>query len=99
MGTVTGVASPGLLRSPAWTAFVSIFTSLPLPACAFLCVFQNDALVQQLLANLVGACKVAALLGLRALLDQRIDFGIADRAVRDRRFQHVEKLIKAGEQI
>src|SRR5262245_14093540 len=83
------------LRSPAWTALVWIFKGLfPLPANAGLGVFENDACLQQLLADLVRASEVLALLGSGPLGDQRIHFRVGKRASVGGRREHFENVVE-----
>src|ERR1700694_1990690 len=100
MGVVDGMNPPGSrefgFRSPAWTALVSIFIALlPFPARAFLGVFQDNAGVQQLLPDLIGARKVAALFGLSPLGNQALDLGVGNPRFLASDFQHGEDLVEA----
>src|SRR5712692_8849355 len=96
--------APGLaglgLRSPAWTALVSIFMAdlvtlrqagacaavalFPFPAGSFLGVFQDHSGFQQLGANLVRAREIPRLLGLRALGDEGFHLGVRNSGLRPR---------------
>src|SRR5215469_8505320 len=103
MGVVTGTNAPGelgsRLRSPACTAWVSIFMLLPLPARPFFCIFQDNAGVKQLLADLVATGEVAILLCLRALGDETFHLSVAHGIVRSRRAQDVEDTVKLIQQL
>src|ERR1700693_375313 len=104
MGVVAGMNAPNLpglrFRSPAWTALVSIFIALlPFPARAFLGVFQDNAGIQQLLPDLIGARKIAVLFGLSPLGNQALDVGVGDPGLLARDFQHGEYLVEALQKI
>src|ERR1035438_218449 len=99
MGVVEGMWPAAGLRSPECTALVWIFKELlPLPAHAGLGVFEDDALLQELVADAVGEGKVAGLLGGGALGQAGFDFGIGKLARFEGGGEHVEDGIEAGEE-
>src|SRR4051795_11294987 len=99
MGVVIGIWFRGFLRSPTWTALVWICKGLfPFPAHAGFGVFEDDALFEELLADLVGAREILRLFGGGALLDHRVDFGIADLVGLDGRGEHVEDRVELLEE-
>src|SRR5579872_7395583 len=104
MGVVTGTNAPGAfgsgLRSPAWTALVSIFiASLPFPACPLLGVFENYATVEQLLPDLIGAGEIAILLSLRSLCDQRLYLSVGNGLFAAGGPQHIENPVELIQQL
>src|SRR5947209_11151943 len=100
MGVVTGTCGPGFLRSPAWTALVSIFKLLfPFPAHAGLGVLENDPLFQKLKANLIGKCEVLCLLSGGTLLDTALHLGIGKFTALPGGPQHAEYVIEARQEL
>src|SRR5829696_3948439 len=76
----------------------SIRSSFPFPAHSFLRVFDHDAPIQQLGADLVGALEVPRFTCLVSLSDKPIDLGFADASLVYRWFQYIEDGIEPGEQ-
>src|SRR5437016_6297316 len=100
MGVVTGMNAPGFagsaFRSPTWMAFVSIFmVLLSFPTRSLFSVFQDDACVQKLSANLIGPRKVAILFRLRALGNQRFHFRVGNSCFAPRWPKHVKDGIES----
>src|SRR6202162_2697596 len=104
MGVVAGMNAPNLpglrFRSPAWTALVSVFIALlPFPARAFLGVFQDNAGIQQLLPDLIGARKIAVFFGLSPLGNQALDVAVGYPGLLASDFEHSEYLVEALQKI
>src|SRR5271154_3893252 len=96
MGVVTGTKLPAFFRAPHWTSLLSIFmVLLTLPTDSFLGIFENNSLLREACANLIGAREIAGFLRCVALGHQCVDRGIAYPPDARRRPQHIEYGIEA----
>src|SRR5262249_1562596 len=87
--------SSGPPHARLWCESARLF---PLPTDAVLGVFEDDALVQKLLANAVSAGEIFRFFGLRSRCDPGLDLLVRERVFFSGRIQNIENGVEVIEQ-